>query len=163
MNAQHSMYEQGAGIRGMTLASVLLALMLTLFLEALDQTIVVTALPHITASLRGFDRYIWVMTAYLLGSTAMIPLAGKLSDQFGRKPFLLVGALLFLLGSACAGLVQDMNQLIAFRLLQGVGAGIGISLVCNVPGNMALTHFPCSAISTSWPKAHPESDEVNLH
>ena len=74
----------GSRLHGIALITILTALMLTLLLEALDQTIVGTALPKIIGSLQGFDRYTWVVTAYLLGSTTMIPIVGKLSDQFGR-------------------------------------------------------------------------------
>jgi EmrB/QacA subfamily drug resistance transporter len=115
---------------------VLAALMLTLLLEALDQTVVGTALPKIIAQLNGFDRYTWVVTAYLLASTTMIPIVSKLSDQFGRKWFFIVGVVLFLLGSALSGASQTMNQLIAFRALQGLGSGIGIALVFTVVGDI---------------------------
>ncbi|TMC92171.1 MAG: MFS transporter [Chloroflexi bacterium] len=90
-------------LRGFALISVIAALMLTLFLEALDQTIVGTALPRIIEELHGLDRYSWVVTAYILATMTMIPIVGKLSDQFGRKWFLLSGATLFLLGSILAG------------------------------------------------------------
>lgn len=109
--------------RGWALASVLVGLLLTLALSALDATIVGTALPRIASDLHGFDRYSWVVTAYLLTSTTVVPIAGKLSDQFGRKGFLLAGIVLFLLGSALAGTSQSMTQLILFRGLQGLGAG----------------------------------------
>lgn len=123
-------------LRGWPLASVLIALMLTLLLEALDQTVVGTALPKIIGSLQGFDRYTWVVTAYLLGSTTMIPIIGKVSDQFGRKLFLIAGVILFLLGSALCGAAQTMDQLIAFRALQGLGAGVGIALIFTVVGDI---------------------------
>src|SRR5215469_17231726 len=97
-------------IRGFALISVLSALMLTLLLEALDQTIVGTALPSIVGSLQGFDRYSWVVTAYLLASTTMIPVVSKLSDQFGRKLFLLAGVVIFLAGSVLSGMSQSMNE-----------------------------------------------------
>ncbi len=126
----------GVRLRGIALVSILAALMLTLLLEALDQTIVGTALPKIIGSLQGFDRYTWVVTAYLLGSTTMIPIVGKLSDQFGRKWFFVAGVLLFLLGSILSGASQTIDQLIAFRALQGVGAGVGISLVFTVVGDI---------------------------
>ena len=126
----------GRRLRGIALFSILAALMLTLLLEALDQTIVGTALPKIIGSLQGFDRYTWVVTAYLLGSTTMIPVVGKLSDQFGRKWFFVTGVVLFLLGSALSGASQTIDQLIAFRALQGVGAGVGISLVFTVVGDI---------------------------
>ncbi len=132
MNTKTSAQESRRHLRGTALISVLTALMLTLLLEALDQTIVGTALPRIIGSLQGFDRYIWVVTAYTLASTTMIPLVGKLSDQFGRKWFLIIGTAIFLLGSALSGASQSMNQLIAFRAVQGLGGGIGIALVFTV-------------------------------
>jgi MFS family permease len=116
-------------LHGVRLTIVMLALMLSLLLEALDQTVVGTALPRIIGNLHGFDRYTWAVTAYLLASTTMIPLAGKLSDQFGRKWFLLGGIVVFLVASALCGAATTINQLIAFRALQGLGAGVGISLV----------------------------------
>src|SRR3981081_1087663 len=126
----------GRRIHGFALVSILIALMLTLLLEALDQTIVGTALPRIVGNLQGFDRYTWVVTAYLLASTTMIPIVGKLSDQFGRKWFFISGVVIFLLGSALSGAAQTMNQLIAFRALQGLGAGTGIDLVFTVVGDI---------------------------
>jgi EmrB/QacA subfamily drug resistance transporter len=123
-------------LHGFALFSVLAALLLTLLLEALDQTVVGTALPRIIGSLQGFDRYTWAVTAYTLASITMIPIVGKLSDQFGRKWFLVAGTTIFLLGSALAGASQSMDQLIAFRVLQGLGAGIGIALVFTVVGDI---------------------------
>ena len=126
----------GRRIHGFALISVLVALMLTLLLEALDQTVVGTALPKIIGELNGFSLYTWVATAYLLASATVIPIIGKLSDQFGRKGFFIVGVVLFLLGSALSGASQTIQQLIAFRALQGLGAGIGISLVFTVVGDI---------------------------
>lgn len=123
-------------LRGITLIAIITALMLTLFLEALDQTIVGTALPRIVAELHGLDRYSWVVTAYILAAMTMIPLAGKLSDQFGRKWFLLFGTALFLFGSLLAGASQSMNQLIVFRAIQGLGSGMGIALVATVMADL---------------------------
>ncbi|GAA2664424.1 MDR family MFS transporter [Nonomuraea recticatena] len=102
---------------------LLLAVLGGMFLAMLDQTIVGTALPQITADLGGTGLYTWVVTAYLLTSTVTVPLYGRLSDQYGRKPLLLIGVVVFLAGSALCGLAQDMPQLIAFRALQGLGAG----------------------------------------
>jgi EmrB/QacA subfamily drug resistance transporter len=119
-------------LRGFALISVITSLMLTLFLEALDQTIVGTAMPRIIAELHGLEHYTWVVTAYILTTTIMIPIVGKLSDQFGRKWFLLSGTVLFLLGSTLAGTAQSMSQLIIFRGVQGLGAGIGIALIATV-------------------------------
>src|SRR5438132_315115 len=126
----------GRRIHGFALVSILVALMLTLLLEALDQTVVGTALPRIVGELQGFDRYTWVVTAYLLASTTMIPIVGKLSDQFGRKWFFIAGVVIFLVGSALSGASQTMDQLIAFRALQGLGAGTGIALVFTVVGDI---------------------------
>ena len=123
-------------LRGVALISVLTALMLTLLLEALDQTVVGTALPKIIGALQGFQDYTWVVTAYTLGSITMIPIISKLSDQFGRKWFLITGTTIFLVGSALSGAAQTIDQLIAFRALQGVGAGIGIALVFTVVGDI---------------------------
>ncbi|MEO7001384.1 MAG: MFS transporter, partial [Ktedonobacterales bacterium] len=123
-------------LHGVALYSVLTALMLTLLLEALDQTIVGTALPRIIGELNGFDRYTWVVTAYLLGTVTVTPIVGKLSDQFGRKWFFVVGVILFLVGSGLAGAAQTIDQLIAFRALQGIGAGTGIALVFTVVGDI---------------------------
>src|SRR2546423_5463259 len=128
--------DGGRRIHGLALGSVLAALMLTLLLEALDQTIVGTALPKIIGELQGFDRYTWVVTAYLLASTTMIPIVGKLSDQFGRKWFFVVGVVIFLTGSALSGASQTMDQLISFRAIQGLGAGTGIALVFTVVGDI---------------------------
>ena len=104
-------------LKGFALFSVLGALMLTLLLEALDQTIVGTALPRIISTLNGFDRYTWVITAYLLASVTMVPIIGKVSDLFGRKGFLVAGASIFILGSILSGLSRNMNELIGFRAL----------------------------------------------
>jgi EmrB/QacA subfamily drug resistance transporter len=98
-------------------------LMLGMFLAALDQTIVGTALPTIVNSLHGLNHMSWVVTAYLLTSTISTPLYGKLSDQFGRKGIFQFAIVIFLVGSALAGLSQNMMQLIAFRGIQGLGAG----------------------------------------
>jgi EmrB/QacA subfamily drug resistance transporter len=111
---------------------IVTALMLSLMLQALDQTMVSTAMPKVVASLQGFDRYVWAMTAYLLGSTVLLPIAGRLSDQFGRKQFVVGGVALFVVGAALAGTATTMGELIAFRAVQGVAAGMGITLVFAV-------------------------------
>ena len=98
-------------------------LMLGMFLAALDQTIVGTALPTIVNSLHGLNHISWVVTAYLLTSTISTPLYGKLSDQFGRKGIFQFAIVIFLVGSVLAGLSQNMLELIAFRGIQGLGAG----------------------------------------
>ena len=99
------------------------ALMLGLFLAALDQTIVSTALPTIVADLHGASHLSWVVVAYLLAATVSTPLWGKLGDQYGRKIFFQAAILIFLVGSVCSGLSHTMVQLIAFRAIQGLGGG----------------------------------------
>jgi len=108
---------------GRSLRLILISLMLVLFLAALDQTIVSTALPTIAGELGGLDQLSWVVTSYLLASTASTPLWGKISDLVGRKIVLQSAVVLFLVGSALAGLSQTMAQLIAFRAVQGLGGG----------------------------------------
>jgi EmrB/QacA subfamily drug resistance transporter len=110
--------------------------MLGLLLAALDQTIVATALPRIVADLHGLDHLSWVVTAYLVTSTVTVPLYGKLSDLYGRKRLFMISIGLFLLGSALCGAAQTMTQLIAFRALQGLGAGGLIPIVFAVIGDL---------------------------
>jgi EmrB/QacA subfamily drug resistance transporter len=112
-----------APLKGRALATVFGALMLGMFLAALDQTIVSTALPTIVGDLGGLDHLSWVVTSYLLATTASTPLYGKLGDMYGRKPVFLAAILIFLAGSMLSGLSESMGQLIAFRALQGIGAG----------------------------------------
>jgi EmrB/QacA subfamily drug resistance transporter len=102
---------------------ILFALMLGMFLAALDQTIVSTALPTIAGDLRGLNHLSWVVTAYLITSTISLPLWGKFGDLYGRKNFFQIAIVIFLIGSMLAGLSQNMVELIAFRAIQGAGAG----------------------------------------
>ncbi len=102
---------------------VMTGLMLGMFLAALDQTIVATALPTIAGDLHSLSRLSWVVTAYLLASTVSTPLWGKLGDQYGRKIFFQAAIVIFLIGSALAGLSQTMTELIIFRAIQGIGGG----------------------------------------
>lgn len=115
---------------------VVFAIMLALFLGALDQTVVGVALPTIVAQLGGADLYTWTVTAYLLTATVSIPIYGKLSDLYGRRPLLLAGIALFLAGSALSGLSQDMTQLILFRAIQGLGAGSLFPIALAVIGDL---------------------------
>ncbi|MFI2423040.1 DHA2 family efflux MFS transporter permease subunit [Streptomyces sp. NPDC018955] len=112
------------------------ALLLGLLLAALDQTIVATALPTIVSELGGLEHLSWVVTAYLLASTAATPLWGKLGDQYGRKKLFQTAIVIFLVGSALCGAAQDMSQLIAFRALQGLGGGGLIVLSMAIVGDL---------------------------
>ncbi|MCL6650198.1 MAG: MFS transporter [Chloroflexi bacterium] len=116
-------------VAGQRLALTLAGLMLTLFLAALDGTIVATAMPRIVAELHGFEKYSWVSTAYLLASTAMVPVVSKLSDIYGRKQQLVTTIIGFVAGSALCGFAQTMDQLILFRAIQGLAGGGLFSLV----------------------------------
>jgi EmrB/QacA subfamily drug resistance transporter len=102
---------------------VMVGLLLGMLLAALDQTIVATALPTIAGDLHGLSHLTWVVTAYLLASTASTPLWGKLGDQYGRKFFFQAAIVVFIIGSILAGLSRDMLELILFRAIQGLGAG----------------------------------------
>ncbi len=112
------------------------ALLLVLFIASLDQTIVSTALPTIVGDLGGLQHLSWVVTAYLLASTVVGPLYGKLGDLYGRKRVLEVALVLFLLGSALCGAAQTMPQLIAFRAVQGLGGGGLIVVSMAVVGDL---------------------------
>src|SRR6266702_2638889 len=128
-------YEQPRFTRRETLLTMFGVLMVML-LASLDQTIVSTAMPRVIADLHGFDRYTWVSTAYLLTSTVTVPIYGKLSDLFGRKPIFLFGVVIFLIGSALSGASQSMNELIAFRAFQGLGAGALMPIAIAIIGDL---------------------------
>src|SRR5215469_437284 len=115
---------------------IMSGLMMGLLLASLDQTIVSTALTTISRDFHRLDLYSWVVTAYLLTSTASTPLYGKISDQFGRKRIFQAAIVIFLLGSALSGLSQSMYQLIIFRGIQGLGAGGLITLALAIVGDV---------------------------
>ncbi len=110
--------------------------MLGMFLAALEATVVGTAMPTVIASLGGLDRYSWVFSAYLLTSTVTVPVWGRLSDLYGRRLFYLIGVAFFLVGSALSGASQSITQLIAFRAIQGLGAGALIPLSMTINGDI---------------------------
>ncbi len=119
-----------------TKLAILGAILLTLFLASLDQTVVGTALPRIVTDLNGASLYAWVVSAYLLSSTVTVPIYGKFSDVFGRKVMLMIGVCLFLIGSWLSGASQNMNELIAFRTIQGLGAGALFPIVIAIIGDL---------------------------
>ncbi len=118
--------------RGLVLSGVMAAV----FLAAMESTVVATAMPTVIASLGGIRIYSWTFSAFLLTSTVTMPIWGRLADQVGRRRAYLAGLALFLLGSALAGLSRSMEQLIAFRALQGLGAGSLISIGMTIVGDL---------------------------
>ncbi|GJI93418.1 hypothetical protein RugamoR57_01360 [Duganella caerulea] len=125
-----------APITSKEIHAIYMGLVIMISLSALDQSIVATALPRIVTDLGGIAHLSWVVTAYVLASTAMMPLYGKLSDQYGRKPLLYTAIITFLAGSALCGLAQNMTELIAFRAIQGLGAGGFLPLAQIVIGDL---------------------------
>lgn len=115
---------------------IVVALMLAMFMAAIESTIVSTALPSIVADLGGFSWFSWVFSAFLLTSAATVPIYGKLADLYGRKPAFLVGSGLFLLGSALCGTADSIGELVAWRALQGVGAGAVQPLTLTIVGDL---------------------------
>lgn len=115
---------------------VLAAVMLATFMGAIEATIVSTAMPEIVGELGGFSLYSWVFSAYLLMNTVTVLIYGKLSDLFGRKPILIIGICIFLVGSILCGLATSMEMLIIFRLVQGFGAGAVTPIATTIIGDI---------------------------
>ena len=118
------------------IVGVMIGIMSGMFLAALDQSIVGVALPRITSDLGGLEHLAWVVTAYLLTSTASTPLWGKISDLYGRKKIFQTAIVIFLMGSMLCGLAQDMPQLIFFRALQGIGGGGLMAIALAILGDV---------------------------
>ena len=116
--------------------AVTAGVMLGMFLAALEATVVSTAMPTVIASLGGLSHYSWVFSAYLITSTVTVPVWGKLSDLYGRRPLYQAGIAVFLLGSVLSGVATSMTQLIAFRALQGLGAGALVPLGMTIIGDV---------------------------
>ncbi len=115
---------------------VVLGTMLALFTVGMDQTLVGTALPRVVASLGGLGLFPWVFTAFMVTSTTFVPLVGKLTDLYGRKPFYMAGVAILVVGSALCGASRNMEELIAFRAIQGLGAGAVMSIAFTVIGDL---------------------------
>ena len=113
-----------------------MGVMLSIFLGAMESTVVATAMPKVVGSLGGLDMYSWVFSGFLLTSTVTMPLWGRLSDLYGRGTMYLTGLVVFLGGSALSGLARTMTELIAFRMLQGLGAGSLITLGMTIVGDL---------------------------
>ncbi|MGO5010713.1 MDR family MFS transporter [Niallia sp. Sow4_A1] len=116
--------------------SIMIAIMAAMFFAAINQTIVSTAMPKIISILDGMDYYTWTINIYMLTSTIATVLVGKLSDMYGRKPFLLIGILLFMVGAFLTGTSNDVFQFIAYRGIQGIGAGIIQSSAFTAVGDL---------------------------
>lgn len=127
---------QEGQVHGMRRNWILVALMLTMTLAAMDNTIVATAIPQIVGDLGGFSLFSWLFSIYLLIQTVTIPVYGKLADVYGRKPILIVGIAIFLVGSAACGAAWNMHALILFRGLQAVGAGAIMATVNTIAGDI---------------------------
>lgn len=128
--------EVGGQLTHRQILVVFSGLMLGMFLAALDQTIVATALPTIVSDLGGLNHLSWVVTAYLLTSTASTPLYGKISDLYGRKIMFQAAIVIFMIGSALSGVSQNMGELIAFRAVQGLGAGGLMAMALAIIGDI---------------------------
>lgn len=115
---------------------IVIGVMVSVLLSALDSTIVGTAMPKIISDLKGMEHYTWPFTAYMLASTAVIPIFGKLADIYGRRPIYIIGLVTFVLASALCGLSQNMIQLIIFRGMQGIGGGILMSTTFAIIGDI---------------------------
>lgn len=118
---------------------VLISVMLAMFVSAVEATIVTTAMPVIASDLGGFSRYSWIFSSYLLMSTVTVLIYGKLADLFGRKPVLFFGLTIFLVGSILCGFAISMEQLIVYRLIQGLGAGAVMPIATTIVGDIYTT------------------------
>src|SRR5665811_21680 len=144
----------GEGLSHRQILIVFSGLMLGMFLAALDQTIVGTALPTIVNSLHGLNHISWVVTAYLLTSTISTPLYGKLSDQLGRKGIFQFAIVIFLIGSVLSGFSQNMGELIAFRGIQGIGAGGLMAMAMTIIADVVSPRVAAATRGTSAPPSH---------
>ena len=115
---------------------VLIALMLATGLVAIDSTVIATAIPTVVGELGGFAQFPWLFSVYLLAQAVTVPIYGKLADLFGRKPVILLGIALFLLGSILCGFAWSMLALIIFRMVQGLGAGAIQPMTITIAGDL---------------------------
>jgi EmrB/QacA subfamily drug resistance transporter len=132
MTQVQSISQMGTRVKVLVMAGT----MLGLFTSAMDQTIVGTAMPRVVAHLGGYEHYSWVFTGFMVVSTTTVPIVGKLTDMYGRKFFFLGGIAIMMLGSALCGTSQSMTQLIAFRAIQGLGAGTIMATAFAIVGDI---------------------------
>src|SRR5882757_9885801 len=131
-----TMPDESGGFTHRQILTILVGLLMAMFLAALDQTVVSVAMRTIADDLSGFSLQAWATTAFLITSTISTPLYGKLSDMYGRKPFILFAIAIFIVGSMLCGLSQSMYELAAFRAVQGIGAGGLFSLALAIIGDI---------------------------
>ncbi|WP_414936781.1 MFS transporter [Amycolatopsis sp. cmx-11-51] len=131
-----AVHEDGPRLSHRQIVTILIGLMSGMFLAALDQTIVGTSIVRIANDLNGFDLQAWITTAYLITSTIVTPIYGKLSDIYGRKPFYIAAITIFLIGSIASAFATSMYELAAFRAVQGLGAGGLMSLAMTIMGDI---------------------------
>ncbi|QXV60852.1 MFS transporter [Amycolatopsis sp. TNS106] len=131
-----AVHEDGPRLSHRQIVTILIGLMSGMFLAALDQTIVGTSIVRIANDLNGFDLQAWITTAYLITSTIVTPIYGKLSDIYGRKPFYIAAISIFLIGSVASAFATSMYELAAFRAIQGLGAGGLMSLAMTIMGDI---------------------------
>ncbi|WP_324274582.1 MFS transporter [Blastococcus brunescens] len=128
--------DASGGFSHRQIVTILVGLMVAMFLAALDQTVVATAIRIIADDLQGYDLQAWATTAFLITSTIATPMYGKLSDIYGRRPFYLFAITVFVIGSALCGIADSMYQLAAFRAVQGIGAGGLMSMALAIIGDI---------------------------
>ena len=139
--------EPEIGTQNRTL--IFIAALASVFATAIEATIVATAMPTIVSSLGGFELMSWVFTAYLLTQVVTVPIYGRLADLYGRRPILLIGGILFLLGSILCGFAWSMFSLVLFRALQGFGAGALMSVGRTLIGDI---YHGADRAKTPWPR-----------
>jgi EmrB/QacA subfamily drug resistance transporter len=136
MKKQRSLEASMRSLSRSQLTWTLVGVLMAMFLSSLDQTVVGTAMPRIITDLGGFSQYVWVTTSYIITSAVVIPIVGKLTDMYGRKPFYLAGLIIFILASLACGFSNSMIQIIIFRGVQGIGAGILMANAFTVIGDL---------------------------
>src|ERR671926_863753 len=135
MSVRQDAAATGIGFRSER-GPVLIGVMLSTALVAIDSTIIATAVPSIVGSIGGFAEFPWLFSIYLLAQAVSVPVYGKLADQFGRKPVVLAGIGMFLIGSILCGIAWSMVPLIAFRVVQGLGAGAIMPTTITIVGDL---------------------------
>ncbi len=131
-----AMATAGGNLKQTHRGFVVAALVLAMFTAAIEGTIVATAMPTIAGKLGNFDLFSWVFSIFLLTQAAAIPIYGRLADMYGRKPVFIVGSTIFLIGTILCGTAQSMTMLIAFRAVQGIGAGVIIPISSTLVGDL---------------------------